>query len=188
MLSFGWTSNYFYDLMKEGQKKYKFDKNSFNNNLGKCEMPHCAEMDNNNPHRLIDHLQFHIFHLLQQNQQFFQSFAHCDFHLRWFTCPLVFGFWLLSHVIYLQAEKMVFCYQNCSDLMWEKIVLVIEKTLQFENFDITWTIHSNSERSEQFLVTECFFNFLEIFQISKNWTIIIQIGTNYWNLEICRKS
>ena len=23
--------------------------------------------------------------------------------------------------------KMVFCYQNCSDLLWEKIVLVIEK-------------------------------------------------------------
>jgi hypothetical protein len=24
-------------------------------------------------------------------------------------------------------EKMVFCYQNCSDLLWEKIVLMIEK-------------------------------------------------------------
>ena len=23
--------------------------------------------------------------------------------------------------------EMVFCYQNCSDLLWEKIVLVIEK-------------------------------------------------------------
>ena len=30
-------------------------------------------------------------------------------------------------------------------------------------FEITWTIYSNSERSEQFLVTECFFNlFLEV--------------------------
>ena len=57
--------------------------------------------------------------------------------------------------------KMVFCYQNCSDLLWEKIVLVIEK-----NFEITWTIYSNSERSEQFLVTEWFFNlFLEVSQI-----------------------
>ena len=27
-------------------------------------------------------------------------------------------------------EEMVFCYQNCSDLLWEKIVVVIE-----ENFD-----------------------------------------------------
>ena len=24
-------------------------------------------------------------------------------------------------------QKMVFCYKNCSDLLWEKIVLVIEK-------------------------------------------------------------
>ena len=51
--------------------------------------------------------------------------------------------------------KLVFCYQNCSDLLWEKIVLVI-----------TRTICSNSERSEQFLVTECFFNlFLEVSHI-----------------------
>ena len=35
----------------------------------------------------------------------------------------------------------------------------------------------NSERSEPFRVTECFFNlFLEISQISKDRTIIIQIG------------
>ena len=89
--------------------------------------------------------------------------------------------------------SMVFCYQNCSDLLWEKIVLVIEKNfwnsrLKAENFQSFWdqknnlfeqwkvktifgnrmflhlflkeirTIHSNSERSEQFLVTECFFN------------------------------
>ena len=24
-------------------------------------------------------------------------------------------------------NKMVFCYQNCSDLLWEKKILVIEK-------------------------------------------------------------
>ena len=28
--------------------------------------------------------------------------------------------------------KMVFCYQNCSDLLREKIVLVIEKKMKFE--------------------------------------------------------
>ena len=27
---------------------------------------------------------------------------------------------------------MVFCYQNCSDLLFEEIVLVIEKNLKFE--------------------------------------------------------
>ena len=45
-----------------------------------------------------------------------------------------------------------------------------EKLLNFEAegkiFEITRTIYSNSERSEQFLVTECFFNlFLEVSQI-----------------------
>ena len=29
--------------------------------------------------------------------------------------------------IFVQPIQMVFCYQNCSDLLWEKIVLVIEK-------------------------------------------------------------
>ena len=32
----------------------------------------------------------------------------------------------------LHFETMVFCYQNCSDILWEKFVLVIEKT--FSNF------------------------------------------------------
>ena len=72
------------------------------------------------------------------------------------------------------SKKMVFCYQNCSDLLWEKIVLVIEKNFEIRGwrprickiFEITRTIYSNSERSEQFLVTECFFNlFLEVFQM-----------------------
>ena len=61
--------------------------------------------------------------------------------------------------------EMVFCYQNCSDLLWEKFVLVIEKIFEIrgwrpricKNFEITRAIYSNSERSEQFLVTECFF-------------------------------
>ena len=62
-------------------------------------------------------------------------------------------------------EKMVFCYQNCSDLQWKEIVLVIEKTFELRGwrlrickyFKITRTICYKSERSEQFLVTECFF-------------------------------
>ena len=61
-------------------------------------------------------------------------------------------------------RKMVLCYQNCSDLVWEKNVLVIEKTFEIRGwrlrtckfFEITWTIYSNSERSELILVTECF--------------------------------
>ena len=54
--------------------------------------------------------------------------------------------------------EMVFCYQNCSDLLWEKIVLVIEKNFfnsrlkaeNLQNFEITRIIYSNSERSGQF--------------------------------------
>ena len=57
----------------------------------------------------------------------------------------------------LSNRKLVFCYRNCSDLLWEKIVLVIEKTFEirgwrsriFKYFEITRTIYSNSERSEQ---------------------------------------
>ena len=42
-----------------------------------------------------------------------------------------------------EDEGMVFCYQNCSDLLWEKIVLVIEKNfwnsrLKAENFQKFW--------------------------------------------------
>ena len=82
---------------------------------------------------------------------------------------------------------MVFCYQNCSDLLLEKIVLEIEKTLEIRGsrlriskiFEITRTTYSNNEMSELFLLTECFFNlFLEVSQIKKIRTIIIQIGKN----------
>ena len=53
-------------------------------------------------------------------------------------------------------------------------------------FEITRTIYSNSERSEQFLVTECFFTFfLEVSYIQWIRTIIIQIGKKQ---ETCGKS
>ena len=61
--------------------------------------------------------------------------------------------------------KMVFCYQNCSDLLWLKKKIEIRdwRPRIRKIFEITRTIYSNSERSEQFLVTECFFNlFLEV--------------------------
>ena len=40
-------------------------------------------------------------------------------------------------------SKIVFCYQNCSDLLWEKIDLVIEKNfwnsrLEAENLQKFW--------------------------------------------------
>ena len=71
-----------------------------------------------------------------------------------------------SQVFRVFNENLVFCYQNCSDLQWEKVVLVIKikffeirgwKSRICKIFEVWLTIHSNSERSEQFLVTECFF-------------------------------
>ena len=43
----------------------------------------------------------------------------------------------------LKKMKLVFCFQNCSDLLWEKIVLVIEENfwnsrLKAENFQNFW--------------------------------------------------
>ena len=66
--------------------------------------------------------------------------------------------------------KRVFCFENCSDLLWEQIVLVIENKFctfeaegqEFEKkFDSTRTIYSNSERSVQFLKQNtCYWWFL----------------------------
>ena len=78
--------------------------------------------------------------------------------------------------------KMAFCYQNYSDLPWEKIVLMIEKF-----FEITRTIYSNSERSEQFLVTEWFFNlFLEVshtYLVNSNWKKVLGFRSMQEKLE-----
>ena len=58
-------------------------------------------------------------------------------------------------------------YQNCSDLLWKKLLYVVFdknfwssrlKAENFQSFEITRTIYWNSERSEQFLVTECILN------------------------------
>ena len=51
----------------------------------------------------------------QQQLRFFFSFLSETFKLQ------------LAETFRWKLKKMVFCYQNCSDLLWEKIVLVIEK-------------------------------------------------------------
>ena len=53
--------------------------------------------------------------------------------------PMIYLQFLLfvSHIFFADilitwltwSKEMVFCYQNCSDLLWEKNVLVIEKNL-----------------------------------------------------------
>ena len=66
-----------------------------------------------------------------------------------------------------KEKKPVFFYQNCSDLLREissyRAYLLKFEAEGREFAKFLRTIYSNSERSEQFLVTECFFNlFLEI--------------------------
>ena len=75
----------------------------------------------------------------------------------------------MSFSLISEISEMTFCYQNCSDLKksfsdWEKLLKFKGCRLRICNiFEITRTIYSNSERSEQFLVTESFFNlFLEV--------------------------
>ena len=71
----------------------------------------------------------------------------------------------IRHRFYQQNSEiltMVFCYQNCSSD--QDFFLKFEAESQ--EFEITKTTYSNSERSELFLVTECFFNlFLEVSHI-----------------------
>ena len=72
----------------------------------------------------------------------------------------------------VMAQKMVFCYQKCFDLLWEKNVLSSmyyqETILKFEaesqefakimrSLERNKNYYSYSKRSEQFLVIECFF-------------------------------
>ena len=66
----------------------------------------------------------------------------------------------------LAQKKNVFCLQNCSDLLWEKIVVEIEKN--FWNLRLfKGTIYSNSEKSSQnkFWNRILFNLFLEVSQI-----------------------
>ena len=78
----------------------------------------------------------------------------------------------VSSLPFLAGKKWYFVTKIVLTYCEKKIVLVIKKNLWnsrpriFRIFEITRTIYSNSERSEQFLVTECFFNlFLEVSQI-----------------------
>ena len=67
-------------------------------------------------------------------------------------------------------QEMVFCYQNCSEkklFYWSRKTFEIRgwRSRNCKIFEITRKIYS-SNYSEQFLVTECFFNlFLEVSHI-----------------------
>ena len=57
------------------------------------------------------------------------------------------------------ATKIVLIYCEKKMFWWSRKILEIQgwRPRICKNFEITRTIYSNSERSEQFLVTECFF-------------------------------
>ena len=90
---------------------------------------------------------------------------------------------------------MVFCYQNCSDLLGEKIVLAIKKNfwnsrLKAENLQkILRSFIQKVKGQKKFWYKSafltCSWRFLRYKYIR---TIIIQIGKKYWDLESCRKS
>ena len=65
--------------------------------------------------------------------------------------------WLNFFSIHLFVKIMVFCYQNCSDLLWEKIVLVIEK-----NF---WNSRLKAENLQNFWDQIWWLKFLQIFLV-----------------------
>ena len=51
--------------------------------------------------------------------------------------------WLSKNINHYRTGEMVFCYQNCSDLLWEKTVLVIKiffwnSRLKAESFQNFW--------------------------------------------------
>ena len=77
---------------------------------------------------------------------------------------------------------MVFCLQNCSDLLWKKNVLECDRQYanNLRNLEqFIWTVkgHYNFE-------TKCSLKlFLEVSQIYFVRTVIIQIGKNNWDLK-----
>ena len=98
----------------------------------------------------------------------------------------------------IQKAKRVFCFQNCSDLLWEKMFQWSGTSFESwgwrpsvcKNFEITKIIHSNSERSGQFLKQNAF--------LTCSWrylrsTILEQLKLKYvikksWDSEFCRIS
>ena len=95
--------------------------------------------------------------------QLFSNFFTACFYIPFIFSNLISNCSKLLDMRNLQEQvKKAFCYKK---LLWPFTVW-INWSSDFKNFEITRTIYSNSERSEQFLVTECFFNlFLEVSQI-----------------------
>ena len=90
-------------------------------------------------------------------------------------------------------REMVFCYQNCFDLLWEKNVLVIEKNFEAEGWEFAKSLRSQ----EQFIRTsKGNNNFLNriLFKLVPGCFSDLMHYNNYnsslknWDLETYRKS
>ena len=84
------------------------------------------------------------------------------------TCPQLkqkIELWLKSEKQWYFVTKIVLTYSKKKLFLWSRFFFEIRgwRPKICKHFEITRTICSNSERSEQFLVTECFF--LEVSQI-----------------------
>ena len=74
---------------------------------------------------------------------------------------------ILNILWYFVTEiVLAYCEKNCSS-DWEKLLkFAAARPKNFKISEITRTIYSHSESSEQFLITECFSNLLlEVSQI-----------------------
>ena len=94
--------------------------------------------------------------------------SHKSCHLSLFSL-FPFNFWNNSSCkIWYFVTKIVLTYCEKKLFQWSRKTFKIRgwRPRIYKNFEITRTICSNSEMSEQILVTECFFNlFLEISHI-----------------------
>ena len=80
-----------------------------------------------------------------------------------FNCLLIFLSFMRSikpncmYVRYFVTKiVLTYCENNCSSDREKRLTLESEGQEFAKNFEITITIYSNSARSEQFLVTQCF--------------------------------
>ena len=134
------------------------------------------------------------------NNQFGLFATHCFTNSTYFIEKVDALLWWVGNRVHIPSlfllckqPFMVFCYQNCSNLLWDWIVLVSEKKgLKFEaeGQDLAKFLRS----LEQFIQTVkgqnnfWYPNAVLTSQIQEIRAIVIQIGKKYLDLEICRKS
>ena len=112
-------------------------------------------------------LRFSISLMPERKKKYIYTYLKAKFNLQ--TLPKTTNgkksmkFWE-NNFASISQWKIIFCFQKFSDLQWETMFKESRKSFEirgwrqriFKKIEITKTNCSNSERSEQFLVTECF--------------------------------